>query len=328
VGYRSPLSEPIGLHYGAARPILIAAAISGAANGVIATSFDGGDTWTARQSPATGHQGAAWSPTQRKVLLIRVNGGLTVTRDGTVFKTLPANLSPNSTWRDIAWWEAQRLWVAVASSGTDRVATSPTGQVWTTIATATTRGWEIVEIDPYTSRIWLGTSNNANARPLQYSDDGAAWFEIGNMPTSCGCDALAFSQSGRVLAYSLSLNASRHSDNGGATWTNVTGVVNGNSRTAAYREANDLFVAAAAGTGIYSSLGQGLGTWTLRASGAAFTGLHGLIYSRAFERFVGVKSNGGLHVAQSRNGISNWTAATHATIGNGSDWRIICEAKL
>jgi hypothetical protein len=310
--------------------LVIAAAISGVVNQVIATTFDG-VTWALRNCAGhTGFNAIAISPTQGKALLLSsvINGALVQTEDGIAFTNLVNNLNTfaGQTWRWIVWSELAQLWVACSSgggTGLDRIATSPTGEVWTQRATPVGGAWSFSKVNPYTGRIWVGNSN-AVARPLIFSDDGINWTNVvGAVPVNSSALSLAFAQSGRMLVYSLGNNRSFYTDDSGVNWSDTgnLSIINGNSDCAAYRETNNLFVGAAAANGTYSA-NAGAMVWSIANGGADFTALFGMTYSKNFDRFIGIKSSAGLLTTQSQLGSAGWTSTAHG-LGPAGDWRRI-----
>jgi len=89
-----------------------------------------------------------------------------------VARTWTARTVPDGAWRDVTWSAELGLFVAVATTGTDRVMTSPDGVAWTarTVPDGTWQGvtWS-AELGLFVAVATTGTD------PVMTSPDGVAW---------------------------------------------------------------------------------------------------------------------------------------------------------
>lgn len=83
------------------------------------------------------------------------------TDDGLTWATTGITGVPASAWRSVAY--ANNLWVAVASSGTDRVMTSPDGLTWTARTAAQANQWRSVA---YGGGRWVAVSDDTFANNI------------------------------------------------------------------------------------------------------------------------------------------------------------------
>ena len=115
-----------------------------------------GEKWTVQDAPAGKWRSVCYSPTVRKQDqsgVYRTGWFIAVSSDGQVMeswdgKTWTLGNIPAGAWESVCWSEAHNLFVAVASDGAQRVATSPDGTTWTG-RTVPLESWKsICVVDP------------------------------------------------------------------------------------------------------------------------------------------------------------------------------------
>jgi len=96
-----------------------------------------------------------------------------VSTDAINWTTDGVNLPENSTFRSVVWASHLGLFVAVASGGTNRVATSPDGYNWTMRDAAEANSWASVAYSPDLG-ILVAISRDGTNRAM-WSTDGIRW---------------------------------------------------------------------------------------------------------------------------------------------------------
>lgn len=108
------------------------------------TSPDGA-TWTSRTNPGAGWHGIAWSA-ELGLFVVVGNISAMTSPDGITWTSRTA--AESNTWTAVAWSPTLRLFVSVASDGTNRVMTSPDGITWTARAAAEANQWYAIAWSP------------------------------------------------------------------------------------------------------------------------------------------------------------------------------------
>jgi hypothetical protein len=97
----------------------------------------------------------------------------------------------NQAWRGLCWSPELRKYVAVASDGTNRVATSSDGKTWSYHASADeTTAWYSVAWSPEL-RVFVAVGDAAAFNASMYSADGESW-SLGNLSTIAGGTAVRY----------------------------------------------------------------------------------------------------------------------------------------
>lgn len=148
--------------------------------GKIATSDDGGETWTIRASPSVRDwQTVCWSADLSLFVAIASDAGATAgmvitSPDGLVWTS--RNAATANVWQSVVWAGGTiDKFVAVAQDGVgDGVMTSPDGIVWTTRVPATDTAWFSVcysaDLD-----LLVAVSGSGAGNRVMTSPNGTAW---------------------------------------------------------------------------------------------------------------------------------------------------------
>ena len=221
-------------------------------------------------------------------------------------RTIDAN-----DWRDVTWSPKLSLFVAVASSGTNRVATSPDGITWTG-RTIDANTWYGITWSTELS-LFVAVANSGTNR-VATSPDGITW--TGRTITGNYWSSVTWSPELSLfvaVAYFTPTPVATSPD--GITWTNRT-IDTNDWYGITWSPELSLFVAVAdGGTYRVATSPDGI-TWTGRTIDAnAWTGI---TWSPELSLFVAVAASGTNRVATSPDGIT-WTGRTITA----STWRSV-----
>jgi len=212
-------------------------------------------------------------------------------------RTIDAN-----DWRDVTWSPELSLFVAVASSGTNRVATSPDGITWTG-RTIDANGWYGITWSPELSLFAAVASSGTNR--VATSPDGITW--TGRTIDASSWKNVTWSPELSLFVAVASNGTYRVATSpDGITWTGRT--IDANVwRNVTWSPELSLFVAvASSGTNRVATSPDGI-TWTGRTIDA--NAWYGITWSPELSLFAAVAGSGTNRVATSPDGIT-WTGRT------------------
>lgn len=179
-----PVDTPVAI-FGQPRrlPFLVAAADDvpgGSTTQAIATSFDDGETWTARTTPASAEYiGVAASETRNEVLALTQVGAIVRSVDGVTFTALTNDIG-NGIWTDLARDDANGLYIAVGQDSVNtaqRCATSPDGVTWTR-RTIPNRDWLRLHVNTVTGVVTAMAASFTTTPMATSEDGGVTWASI------------------------------------------------------------------------------------------------------------------------------------------------------
>ena len=205
------------------------------------------------------------------------------------------------------------LFVAVAGFGTDRVMTSPDGITWTPRGSSTDSWTGITYGNNTFVAVGMGATNR-----VMTSTDGITWTNR-SVPTG-GIQqwkSVTWGNNKFVAISDTGFNDRVMTSPDGVTWTYAQAIHNGNWSSIAY--GNNLFVATATSFGgggssfDYVMTSSDGTTWTPRTAAVA-VGWNAVVYGGG--KFVAVSSSGSSRVMTSTDGIT-WTGHTAA---DASGW--------
>ena len=203
------------------------------------------------------------------------------------------------------------LFVAVAGSGTDRIMTSPDGVTWTPRGSSTD-SWSGIT---YGNSVFVAVGMGATNRVMT-STDGITWTNRSIPTSSSGAQwkSVTWGNNKFVAISYTGFNDRVMTSPDGVTWTYAQAIHNGNWSSIAY--GNNLFVATASNPGMssdYVMTSSDGTTWTPRTAAVA-VGWNAVVYGGG--KFVAVSSSGSSRVMTSTDGIT-WTGHTAA---DASGW--------
>lgn len=238
------------------------------------------------------------------------DGTITTSTEGTSWVARSA--AEANSWNGICWSEDLGLFVAVGSSGTHRVMTSPDGLTWTARvhATMASDSWKAVCWSPELSLFVA-----VGAASIMTSPDGITWTarsEPASQSHTWTCVAWS-SALGIFVALADGDNTGSNramSSTNGTSWTTRT-ITSASWSGVAWSPSLGIFVGVSqSGTPAVSSTS---GTsWTDRSSAESNLWL-GVCWSSDLGLFAAVASSGTHRIQTSTNGTS-WTARTAAAV--------------
>jgi len=203
------------------------------------------------------------------------------------------------------------LFVAVAGFGTDRIMTSPDGVTWTPRGSSTD-SWSGIT---YGNSVFVAVGSGSTNRVMT-STDGITWTNRSIPTSSSGAQwkSVTWGNNKFVAISDTGFNDRVMTSPDGVTWTYAQAIHNGNWSSIAY--GNNLFVATASNPGMssdYVMTSSDGTTWTPRTAAAAVSWTS-VVYGGG--KFVAVASSGSNRVMTSTDGIT-WSA--HAA-ADASGW--------
>jgi hypothetical protein len=238
-----------------------------------------GKSWTSLAAPDNASWGPmAWSPEKGIGVCLSTfgpgGGGFSSmsTIDGKTWTTVGQVMSGPlmaNTWNDVKWIDSLGLFVAVSSTGVQRVMTSPDGLVWTGITDA------VAGAGDWLGMVWHVTGQTivvvGAAGAVMTSTNATAWT------SSAGSQAITYESvcynpdTNRLVAVAATgTNQVMTSDNVGQTWTTRTPIADSNWKAVDYsRQLGVYFAIAPVGAtqGMYSYDGVTWFAWTSFAAG-------------------------------------------------------------
>jgi hypothetical protein len=259
--------------------------------------------------------GDCWVPLDGRTLsstdALYQQGVMTLPNAGGTFirtQDFAASTFTESSWTSVAY--GNDLWVAVATSGTRRVMTSPNGINWTNRFSAANNNWTSVA---YGNGLFVAVSNSGSGNRVMTSPDGITWTSR----TSAADNNWISVTYGNGLFVAVAVSGTGNrvmTSPDGINWTIRTSAANNSWVSVTY--GNGLFVAVSdSGTGGRVMTSPDGISWTIRT-----TPVNNSWFSVAYGNglFVAVAYSGtGNRVMTSPNGIT-WTSRTSAADNNWS----------
>ena len=213
----------------------------------------------------------------------------------------------NSVWRSVCWSATARKFVAVATTGTDSVMTSPEGRVWTSRTPAADQLW-ICVIWAEELGLFVACSTNGTNR-IMTSPDGITWT-LQALTTTSSWQSLAYSPELNLLVAVASSNTTRVASSPDAvTWTDRTAAEANAWQSVCWSPSLGLFCAvASSGTNRVMTSPDGI-NWTARAAAEA-NDWQCVCWSEELELFVACSLAGTHRFMTSPDGIT-WTSVSH-----------------
>lgn len=275
---------------------------------------------------------------------IGTDGTVATSTDGINWNPQTAVAANN--WTSVCWAAGLSLFVAVASTGTNRVMTSPDGQTWTAQSVAA-QSWRSVAWSASLALLAAVSSDGTNT--VMTSTDGAAWtlrvtaFQPSNViawsaddaifstVTMTSVDGITWTDrtsldgmTAVVWSSDLSLFAAVGSTAArnimtspdGINWTVRVRNAGINLACVAWAPALTLFVAAASNSSNYYTSADGI-TWTLRTT--LLVTPTSIVWSVESAVFVAVANTGSVRAARSTDGLT-WTTVIFPYAWSGVAW--------
>ncbi len=224
---------------------------------------------------------------------------------------------PNYTFRSICWSPALSLFVAVASSGSNLVVTSPDGGTWTPQSAAEASGWRSVCWSPELSLFVAVAATGTNR--VMTSPNGTTWTarsaaEANGWISVCWSPELSL-----FVAVSTTGTNRVMTSPDGTNWTARSAAEANGWLSVCWSPELSLFVAVS-NTGTNRVMTSPDGTnWTARSAAEA-NSWQSVCWSPELSLFVAVSLDGTNRVMTSPDG-TNWTARSAA---EANSWISIC----
>jgi hypothetical protein len=204
-----------------------------------------------------------------------------------------------NTWQSVAYGNS--VWVAVASSGTNRVMRSTNdGATWAAVAATEANTWRSVA---YGNSVWVAVSGSGTNRVMRSTNGGATWSAVAAAEANAW-ESVAYGNSVWVAVASTGTNRVMRSTNDGATWTAVAAAAANEWESVAYGNGVWVAVASTGTNRVMRSTDDGA-TWSAVAAAEA-NAWYSVAYGSGV--WVAVAYNGTNRVMRSTNGGSTWTA--------------------
>ncbi len=236
-------------------------------------------------------------------------------------KAFEVTAAEANNWNSVCWAEALGLFVAVSSTGTNRVMTSPDGVTWTPRTAASAQSWTSVCWSPDLGKLCAISLNQGGTNRVMHSTDGITWTSA-DSPTTfgnfLGGPAQVIWASGLNLFVAVSQTGSTRimTSPTGVTWTGRTASEANSWNSVVWSDELDLLVAIAVdGTHRVMTSPDGT-TWTNRTAAAA-NGWRRIAWSPLLGLFAVTADDGTNRVMTSPDGTT-WTARTTPT--PASNW--------
>jgi hypothetical protein len=275
----------------------VAVANSGTAAQRVATSDDGGITWTARSAAnANNWVSVVWAPELNLFVAVAATASVNSVMTSSDGITWTQRTTPNQSYSCVCWAPEIRLFVATATSGTgQRIITSPDGITWTSRTTPADNGWSSVCWAAEQGK-FVAVSANGTTRSMT-SFNGINWT-LSPSPQNNEYTAVCWSAERGVFFAVASFFTRGAFSYDGFTWFNILTIQTYTFLGCRWIPEWGLFVA----VGIQNSTtgrvvtSPDLITWTIRTpTGGTSTAiaLRGLAYSPEFGTLVITNSDSG-----------------------------------
>jgi hypothetical protein len=221
-----------------------------------------------------------------------------------------------NSWQDVVWSPELGLFVAVATTGTNRVMTSPDGFTWTARSAAAANPWSDVIWSPALNLFVAVASSGTNR--VMTSPDGITW--TGRSADASGWIGIAWSPALNLFVATGNSGANRvMTSPNGITWTLRTAAEANLWGDVVWSPELNLFVAISiSGTNQVMTSPDGI-TWTARATAAA-NAWRSVVWSPELGLFVAVANSGTNRVMTSPDGI---TWASRAGAASSYGWSLV-----
>jgi hypothetical protein len=222
-----------------------------------------------------------------------------------------------NVWEDICWSSDLNLFCAVASTGTNRVATSPNGITWTARTLPVTSSLLSVCWSPEL-KLFCAVGNSGNDR-IFTSSDGITWVSRSTVLIAWRCVCWS-PELGLFCAVSSDGTTRVYTSPDGINWTGRTSSEQNFWSSVCWSSELNLFCAVSLdGTNRVMTSPDGI-TWTARSASQA-NQWESVCWSPDLSLFCAVSNNGTDRVMISSNGI-NWISSP--TPSSGISGKSIC----
>jgi len=213
--------------------------------------------------------------------------------------------------RSIAYGNS--VWLAVASTGTNRVLRSTDdGVTWSAVAAAEANEWQSVA---YGNNVWIAVASTGTNRVMRSTDDGATWSAVAAAAAN-EWQSVAYGNNVWVAVASTGTNRVMRSTNGGTTWSAVAAAEANEWQSVAY--GNNVWVAVAStGTNRVMRSTNGGTTWSAVAAAEA-NEWQSVAYGNNI--WVAVASTGTNRVMRSPDNGITWSAIAAA---EANEWQSV-----
>jgi hypothetical protein len=163
---------PAGITWSPEQAIFVIVGSNGAINKSILTSADG-ITWTARVSPSLNLKSVCWSAAVSLFVAVGAVGKIYTSPTGV---TWTLRTSPESNaWESVTYSPENTRFVAVASTGTNRIMYSTNGTTgWTSATAAEQKTWKAVTWSAVNA-LFIAVQNSGSSFGMMSSPDGITW---------------------------------------------------------------------------------------------------------------------------------------------------------
>lgn len=212
-----------------------------------------------------------------------------------------------NTWFSVAYGNG--VWIAVATTGTNRTMRSVNGGVsWSAVAAAEANAWESVA---YGDGVWIAVASTGTNRVMRSVNDGVSWSAVAAAEAN-SWQSVAYGGGVWVAVANSGTNRVMRSVDGGSTWTAVAAIEVNTWQSVAYGDG--VFVAVAdqnIATGFNRVMRStnGGATWSGVAA-AEQNSWNSVAYGDG--AWIAVSSGGTNRVMRSTDGGATWKAIAAA----------------
>ena len=208
-----------------------------------------------------------------------------------------------NTWQSVAYGNS--VWVAVSSSGTNRVMRSTNdGATWSAVAATEANTWRSVA---YGNSVWVAVSGSGTNRVMRSTNGGVTWSAVAAAEANAW-ESVAYGNGVWVAVASSGTNRVMRSTDDGATWSAVAAAAANEWESVAYGNGVWVAVATTGTNRVMRSTDDGA-TWAAVAAAEA-NAWYSVAYGNGV--WMAVAYNGTNRVMRSTNGGSTWTAVAAA----------------
>ena len=213
-----------------------------------------------------------------------------------------------NTWQSVAYGNS--VWVAVSSSGTNRVMRSTNdGATWSAVAATEANTWRSVA---YGNSVWVAVSGSGTNRVMRSTNGGVTWSAVAAAEANAW-ESVAYGNGVWVAVASSGTNRVMRSTDDGATWSAVAAAAANEWESVAYGNGVWVAVATTGTNRVMRSTDDGA-TWAAVAAAEA-NAWYSVAYGNGV--WMAVAYNGTNRVMRSTNGGSTWTAVAAA---DANEW--------
>lgn len=278
---------------------------------------DGGLTWTAVVDP-TGEFpfGIAYSAAEQLFMIVANNGAVAVSQDAVNWTEIDSGFS--QLWRSVAYSPTLSRWVAVASTGTQRVMFSDdNGATWTLADSSdNAEGWTGIVWHETDEKFFAGAI--LDAETIMSSTDGITWLAGTTVVNSASLQHAVDQPSGRVIYMGAGSRINFIDNTESATPTTQQTVGDNGfigAKNAPAVNADGSIWMGAQSDSVYTSANGSTG-WAISVPASGGVMRHAK-WSVDFSRFVGLAA---VDDGFTSDDADQWTARTLPTGADGVSW--------